>query len=190
MPWSRYVLGYHGCDDRLAKSVVSGEQSLRSSSNDYDWLGHGMYFWEDSIQRAHRWAVEESFKPRSRIKSPAVLGAVIDLKHCLNLVETEYLELVGKAHSRLTELFNNLGDRPPVNSGKDFGARKLDCAVFQALHAFREEDRQHAFDTVRAFFTEGQPIYPTSGIRQLDHIQICVRNPDCIVGYFLPRTAN
>jgi hypothetical protein len=40
---------------------------------------------------------------------------------------------------------------------------------------------------VRAFFVEGQELYATAGLRSLDHIQICVRNPRSIIGYFLPR---
>ncbi|SEK41780.1 hypothetical protein SAMN05421740_101809 [Parapedobacter koreensis] len=42
------------------------------------------------------------------------------------------------------------------------------------------------FDSVRGVFWEGNPLYPTAGFREKDHIQICIRNIDCIKGYFLP----
>jgi len=40
---------------------------------------------------------------------------------------------------------------------------------------------------VRAFFVEGEPLYENAGLRTLDHVQICVRDPRKIIGYFLPR---
>ena len=187
MPWSRYVLGYHGCDAEVARRIAGGEGALLPSTNDYDWLGHGQYFWEDSAERAFLWAQRESRKPHSPIKLAGVLGAVIDLGNCLNLIEVEYLDLVRAAHDRLGLLMQEIGEPMPKNTGREFRARKLDCAVFQALHQFREEEGLPPFDTVRAFFVEGQPLYPSAGIRQLDHIQVCVRRSENIIGYFLPR---
>ena len=187
MPWERYALGYHGCDDALAKAIVAGRVRLRSSQNDYDWLGHGLYFWEDNAKRAFQWAKAQSRDPRRRIRRPGVLGAVIDLGNCLNLIDAEYLKLVRKAHSRLVALFAAAGKPLPQNVGRELGARKLDCAVLESLHSLRKEENRPLFDTVRAFFVEGEPLYPNAGIRQLDHIQVCVRNPKKIIGYFIPR---
>ncbi len=187
MPWSRYVLGFHGCDSDVAKKVAAGLDELKWSRNDYDWLGHGLYFWEDGYERALRWAREQAERPGSKIKTPAVLGAVIDLGNCLDLVQIEYLELVRKTHQRLVELFEEIGQAPPANTGREMRSRNLDCAVFEALHKFRESEQQEAFDSVRAFFIEGEPLYPSAGIRHLDHVQICVRSPSKIIGYFLPR---
>ena len=187
MPWGRYVLGYHGCDSALARSVASGRRDLQSSENDFDWLGHGRYFWEESPRRAIEWATAESRRRNSQIKNPGVLGAVIDLGNCLNLIDADFIELVRKAHSRLLEIAKDAGQTLPRNAGKDFGARRLDCAVFEALHQFRIDEGLPAFETVRAFFIEGKPIYRGAGLRHLDHIQICVREPKQILGYFLPR---
>lgn len=187
MPWSRYVLGFHGCDAEVARKVASGDDELRPSLNEYDWLGHGLYFWEDGYHRALRWASEQARDAKSSIKNPAVLGAVIDLGSCLDLVQVEYLGLLKDAHDRMIDLFQGIGRIPPENSGRDMRSRKLDCAVFEALHEFREFEKQPSFETIRAFFTEGEPLYPGAGIRHLDHIQICVRNPKKVVGYFLPR---
>jgi hypothetical protein len=186
MPWSRYVLGYHGCDEVVARKIAAGADTLAPSKNDYDWLGHGQYFWEDSPSRALHWAEDESKRPGGKIKTPSVLGAVIDLGNCLNLIDAESLALVRSAHARLEKLAQELGLPMAVNGGHDFRARCLDCAVLEALHRWQEEDAFEPFDTVRAFFVEGEPLYPTAGIRQLDHVQICVRNPESIKGYFLP----
>lgn len=68
-----FVLGYHGCDLSVAKRIVLGNETLQHSQNDYDWLGHGIYFWESDPKRAWEWAIN------NRSKNPGVLGAVIDL---------------------------------------------------------------------------------------------------------------
>jgi hypothetical protein len=51
----------------------------------------------------------------------------------------------------------------------------------------REQEAKLPFDTVRAFFVEGEPLYENAGLRALDHVQIRVRDPARIIGYFLPR---
>src|SRR4051812_26132769 len=122
MPWSRYVLGYHGCDEAVARKVVAGSERLTPSKNDYDWLGHGQYFWEDSPTRALRWAEDESKRPGGKIKTPAVLGAVIDLASCLNLIDAEFLELVRSIHHQLEKLAEELHLPMPINGGHDFRA--------------------------------------------------------------------
>lgn len=42
------------------------------------------------------------------------------------------------------------------------------------------------FDTVREVFVEGDELYPIAGFKEKNHIQICVRNLNCIKGYFNP----
>jgi len=39
-----WVLGYHGCDEELGEAVLRAEEVLLPSTNDYDWLGEGIYF--------------------------------------------------------------------------------------------------------------------------------------------------
>jgi hypothetical protein len=51
-----FVLGFHGCDRKTADRVVGTGKHLRLSRNDYDWLGHGVYFWENDPLRARQWA--------------------------------------------------------------------------------------------------------------------------------------
>ncbi len=177
-------LGYHGCDLEVAQKVVSGQEQQLHSSNEYDWLGSGLYFWEDSHARALRWAQRNV---SGKIKTPAVLGAVIDLGNCLNLIDAEHLDLVKAAHQAYLEFCRVSGLKPAQNQGKDLRARYLDKAVFETLHKLRAQEGKPPFDTVRAFFVEGDALYENAGLRSLDHVQICVRDPAKIVGYFLPR---
>jgi hypothetical protein len=64
--------------------------------------------------------------------------------------------------------------------------RDLDCAVIETLHASMESTGENKFDSERGVFWEGDLLYENAGFREKDHIQICVRNVDCIKGYFLP----
>ena len=74
-----------------------------------------------------------------------------------------------------------------VRGSNDYLLRNLDCAVIETLHHFRESRNLPPFDSVRGVFWEGNELYPNAGFREKDHIQICVRNPNCIKGFFLPR---
>lgn len=70
--------------------------------------------------------------------------------------------------------------------GDDLLVRKLDCAVVRWLHRTRVADGAVPFDTARAVFPEGGPLYDNAGFRAKNHIQLCVRNPPCVKGYFRP----
>jgi len=72
------------------------------------------------------------------------------------------------------------------NSGNRL-LRKLDCTVIQVIHEDRKENNEPGFDTVRGVFWEGEKPYPGAGFKERNHIQISVRNPNSIKGYFLPR---
>ena len=85
-PFARIVIGYHGCSEEFARDLLLGVLPVRAwkpSTNDWDWLGHGIYFWEHSPERAFRWAKEEGAR---RGFAPAVVSAVIQLGRCFDLL--------------------------------------------------------------------------------------------------------
>jgi hypothetical protein len=175
-----FILGYHGCDRTLAERVFGGRASLKPSDNDYDWLGDGIYFWEHNAHRAYEFASEVATRSHSSgqsIKTPAVVGAVIDLGLCLNLLDGRYIAMVRQAHADLTDVSKAAGIGLPINAGgMDLLSRKLDCAVVRFLHEGREEGGERPFDTVRAAFIEGGPLYANAGFAAKSHIQVCVRD--------------
>jgi hypothetical protein len=181
------VAGYHGSDVRVATRVIALKDSPHPSQNPWDWLGHGYYFWEDSPARAWRWAEAESKRRGGKTKRPAVLGAMIDLGNCLNLADAGALKQVREAHEGYERFCHSAGIEKAKNRGLDLRARYLDCAVMESLHQLRREEGRPAFDTVRGFFFEGRELYDGAGFRELDHIQICVRSLDQVVGFFWPR---
>jgi hypothetical protein len=152
---------------------------LRPSHNDYDWLGEGIYFWEHNALRAYEYSVELASRPRNQshqIRRPAVLGAVIDLGFCLNLLDSRYLKIVREAYDQLLADSTSAGMAMPENTGgADLLSRRLDCAVLGMLHQMRSENFAPPFDTVRAAFIEGTRLYDNAGFAEKNHIQICVR---------------
>ena len=173
-------------------AVACGKEQLLPSKNDYDWLGHGIYFWENDPNRAYEYACtlrDYPHRGQGNIVQPAVLGAVIDVGQCLNLMETATLQFLQLSYETLKETFQINGDVLPVNTpgkggGNDLLLRYLDCAVIEFAH---EINNKRSFDSIRGLFIEGEDLYPNAGFKTKNHIQICVRNPNCIKGYFLPR---
>jgi hypothetical protein len=186
-----FVLGFHGCDKKVAEQVFAGKSALASSQNDYDWLGHGVYFWENNPQRALDYAELLRRNPKrskSKVSKPAVVGAVIDLMQCLNLLDAQFIQMMKHSYQRLKALHRRTGTDIPVNKtiggSNDLLLRHLDCAVIERIHSLRKDQGLSPFDSARGVFIEGQPIYPGAGINEFSHIQVCVRNPRCIKGYF------
>jgi hypothetical protein len=123
---------------------------------------------------------------------------VIDLRNCLDLSTREDLELLADAYKSFRKVQQTAGLTMPVNRSApgqpnaDRVLRYLDCAVIRHLHSIMEAQPQDSssiepFDSVRGMFTEGARVYPKGGFRQKSHVQIAVRNMECIKGVFLPR---
>jgi len=200
-PWDLYrrqpgfVLGFHGCDRSVGEEVLAGEKSLKSSVNDYDWLGSGIYFWEGNPERAKLFA-EDAVKRNAKttkgiIKTPFVVGAIIDLGFCCNLMDSSALAEVRLAYDYLSEISEVAGIKMPENlGGTGKPARYLDRAVIETLHKLREQQQLQAYDSVRSAFNEGGPLYTDAGFSKKAHIQISVINEACIRGYFRPILRN
>lgn len=191
------VLAFHGCDESIGEGLLCGEMThLDPSRNKYDWLGDGIYFWENDPLRAWEFAengTRKSAGSKGHIKTPFVLGAIIDLGFCLNLMDRRALDEVKFAHDVLQLSYVDSGEDVPINTGRNLGARYLDRAVIEMLHTVRSEldameqdGKFPSYDTVRSAFPEGNLLYPLSGFQAENHIQIAVRNTDCIKGYFRP----
>lgn len=80
---SNLVIGFHGCDKSVVDAVVAGKTELLASTNDYDWLGNGIYFWGNNEERTWQWANDSAKRKSSLVKEPAVIGAIIDFGYFL-----------------------------------------------------------------------------------------------------------
>jgi hypothetical protein len=184
------VIGFHSCDKEVGLKVLNGEDELLPSQNAWDWLGEGVYFWEQNPLRALEYAEASAKRTQFNkvpIKTPFVLGAIIDLGNCLNLVESGSLEILSQAYKGLDQVIKGSGGRIPGNKKDN---RALDCAVIQFIHQSNEQEGKAAYDTVRCAFPEGQEAYEGASITSKLHLQVCVRNTNLIKGFFLPRPLN
>lgn len=190
--YQRIVIGYHGCD-AVVERVVAGEMQLSLSANAYDWLGEGIYFWEHGPQRAYEWAIEQAGLEAAKVRNPSALAARIDLGVCLDLLDTANTRLLGKWFARFRRFVRQKGTQLPQNrdvAGSRRGDKVLryrDCAVIDyTLHSLAQAEGI-TYQTVRGVFLEGKPAFPGSKIALKAHIQVVVKDPACIVGFFEPK---
>lgn len=187
-----FVYGFHGLDREIALDILNKKIDFKPSSNRYDWLGDGIYFWENNYNRAEQYAIEDSKRKHSKIKTPFVLGAVIDLGNCLDLLEQQNLDFLKVAYNEFEKSMIQKGEELPINTSFsdefdfDFKKRELDCAVIRYAHKLAKEEGVE-FDSVRAGFWEGKELYKGAGFKEKNHIQLAILNPKCIKGVFLPR---
>lgn len=181
------IVGFHSCDRSVGLKILSGEDELRPSSNNWDWLGPGIYFWEQNPDRALEYAKEcakGTQKFSGRITTPFVIGAIIELGNCLNLVEPNSISIVKEAYIGLSVANAQIRENLVVNKGPN---RHLDCTVIRYVHDLNKILKELPYDTVRCPFTEGGPIYAGANFTDRLHMEVCVCNPKMIKAYFLPR---
>jgi hypothetical protein len=185
--YHRIVVAYHGCDAALAERVFAGNAKLRASTNSYDWLGEGIYFWEHGPQRAYDWAAEQAQRRGSIVRNPCVLAARINLGVCLDLLDTGYTKLLGRWYASFRRFVRGADREMPRNCAAtetragDKILRFLDCAVVDYAIKMIAETEGTKYQTVRGAFIEGQPAFPGSKIALKSHIQLAIRDPACII---------
>jgi len=184
----RLVLGYHGCDQKVRDQVLQEGARLKPSMNEYDWLGKGIYFWEHGPKRALEWAEQQ--EKRGRIKNPSVIGAVLHLGNCFDLMDSGFTDLLSKSFPQFRKALIGAKKSIPKNRQAhpddcDYLLRELDCAVINWTFD-RMKDQDLHFNSVRGMFQESAEVYPGSAIRRRSHVQIAIRDSNCIIGYFSP----
>lgn len=181
------IIGFHSCDREVGLKILNGQEELIASDNTWDWLGGGVYFWEQNPGRALEYAENSAIGNQYNkisIKTPFVLGAYITLGNCLNLLDSRAIENIEEAYRYLESIYSIAGKEMPKNKG---AKRELDCAVIRAVHQTAKARKREVFDTVRCAFVEGDRIYEGSNFYKQLHIEISVINPKMIKGYFLPK---
>ncbi len=178
-----------------ANASLRSDDHVGVSSNRYDWLGAGAYFWENSPERALTWAEflkKHPPEPSRKISEPFVIGAIIDLGNCLDLTDATSLQIIRSGYDEFQRVNviakADLPTNEPARGGdQDLVKRHLDSAVINFVHLLRRREHLEAFDSVRGVFTEGGALYPGAKIMAKTHVHFCVRDPKArIGGYFRP----
>jgi hypothetical protein len=164
------IAGYHGCGRTTAELLLQGTPFV-ASENTYDWLGRGVYFWEEAATRAREWARTRFQEDTAVIKADIVLG------HCLNLFDTEHFAGLQAAYLKAVNELQRLNLPIPENKNKRHELDRLVVDFYCRDYAFVGGQ---PFQTVRGCFPEGQPVYEGSRIRRETHIQVAVRDQSCI----------
>ncbi len=176
--------GYHVTTQENADGIV--ERGFRSSDNWYDWLGKGIYFFQDTKEYARYWAMNE--RKEGLIANPAVIGADIDYERFLDLLEYRHLR-------KLKDFCDELEKTTNIDYGKAKAAQRqhdatwkprahpLDCFVINEA-AIAAEEAGEPIRAVRSVFFEGDPLYSNSHLFDRQHIQIAVRDPNLIRKYW------
>lgn len=168
--YHRTIVGFHGTTAAIADDLVAGTP-FRASANADDWLGTGIYFWEYAPKQAWWWA-----RHYKRLDAPAVVGAMIRLGNCFDLLDPENVRLLRGFHDDTIQERIEAGREVPQNGNQH---KNLDCLIFNALYLASESGRE-PIDSCRAVYVPTQSskrIWKRSWIYEEAHIQICVRNP-------------
>ncbi len=179
--YHRTIVGFHGTNIATAADLVNGKP-FGPSTNDDDWLGHGIYFWEYAPQRAWWWA------RRRHSTRAAVVGAMVRLGWCLDLLDPGNIPVLKEAHRGLGADLRKAKQQLPRNANTH---KYLDCAVFQYL--FSELERGgYNYETCRAVFVPMEQgkiprLWKRSGVFQGGHIQVVVRRPANILAVWSVR---
>lgn len=170
------VYGYHGTTDAVATAIL--RQGFVPGPSRGDWLGRASYFFEDG-ERAALWARQLA---RRTGTSPVLIRAILDLSDCLDLTTLRGRKLL-QDHAALVEQI--MSPEEFANLKQTWGVRELDALMIDGVAATAvKPNGQPLFSTVRGCFTEGAPAFRvgdlTSGINELDHIQIAVLHSHAI----------
>lgn len=183
------VYGFHGCKISTKNKILNGTTTFNASTNAYDWLGFGVYFWENDLQRAFDWAA------KLHGREAAVIGAKINLGNCFDISNSYAKDILRLSFNELLQEWRTMYLPIPTNKthprGKgnpeDLILRYLDKIVIEnAMELLSKQQPDIIYDSVRAPFQEGFPVYPGSAFREHDHIHLCVRNPDLLTELFDP----
>lgn len=182
--YHRTVVGYHGTLRETAIEIVKGERNFKFSTNDYDWLGSGIYFWEHAPKQALSWAQQ---RYRKRRRPVAVLGAMIRLGHCFDLMDPENAKLLKSFNSKMIKDFEETNTTVPKNC---LSKKYLDCLTLNAFYKATDtsDELPGKIDTCRAAYVPTQSkdrLWPSSWLYHDTHVQICVRNTACILGVWM-----
>jgi hypothetical protein len=158
---------YHGTSVELAEQIVD-TQSFPPNPLPGRWLGHGTYFFDDHV-RALEWAI--FLHPGHA----AVVRTQIRPRNMLDLTHVSGARSLRRGFQQLAARYAKESRALPENNDTD---HLLDCEVIEGVCAALPRP----YDSVKAFFPEGEPIYPGSALTMKSQAQIVVRNSRIIVG--------
>lgn len=176
MEGAQPVTAFHGTSDTAAERIR--REGFVMSTNRYDWLGDGTYFFQDVAEFPHSalnlaWAWARKEYPGR----PAVIKATIDLVDCMDLLDHGWAARLRGVHNELTTRARRIGRELPKQAGGNRGLDRLLVNYVAGVLA----DAGRPVRSVRACFGEDErAAFPGSSLFELTHIQIAVRDAGVI----------
>jgi hypothetical protein len=172
-----WVYGYHGTSRSRAERILA--EGFKPSANGYDWLGTGVYFWQDAPNHAFLWARQ------NHPTEPAVIQSRLRIDDsCLDLLDTldiDNPDFWMCMYNTFTAVRWDSGQAVPTQNPDVSGKRYLDCEFFDYVRAAVGQDSSSdSVGAIRSAFIEGKRIFPNSAIYDRTHVQIAIINTNLI----------
>jgi hypothetical protein len=196
----RTVRGFHGTTGSSARQLIQTGTLPKLSDRPGNWLGKGFYFFEENLEMATLWTLEQ-VGVRARLgsfDSASVLVATLDLTDCLDFCTPKWhgpLKATAEKLKRSGRLPKQFGPEFEAANGtvskiEDYalapmpGVDPLDhFADSAAIDALIEDlvTSGHPVSSVRAAFTAGPQAFSNSHLFRDTHIQITVLDPERVI---------
>lgn len=186
--YNRTVVGYHGTSRAAALRIVQGLADIEPTTSGEAWQGRGVYYWEHGPQQAWRWARDRATRHGKSADDVAVVASMIRLGNCFDLLDPNNGRILKNMHDRLMARLHATGEPIPRNTR---GRKFLDNAVLEYAYVMLEREDGQTIDTCRAVYVPSKldRLWKSSWLCHDTHIQLCVRNPRCILGTWLVKPA-
>ena len=163
------VIGFHGTTQPLADQILARTYPLLRRRTT-DWLGDGLYFWQDAPYRALWWAERRATRTG---QPPAVIRAVVDLDGAIDLLDRSPL-----VEALLSLAFRIARQRAPTALRNARDNHALDCAVINTSVEYRLNLFGVAHRVVRGVFVNDRPhpYFAGSALLKEAHVQFAVRD--------------
>ena len=110
---------------------------------------------------------------------------------CFDLLDTKFTNLLKTAYPAFVARLKILSVETPKNEkARPDGTKlfhNLDRAVIEYTIGLLNDGENRKIQSVRGAFWEGNEVFDGSAIMEQSHIQIAVRDENCVLGYFKPK---
>ncbi|WPX08550.1 hypothetical protein [Anaerocellum danielii] len=151
--------GYHGTTRESAIKILASKKFLISRGKK-QWLGEGVYFFENDLKQAYNWCTKAR-----KYRDWVIIKSRIEADTLLDLCDLETFELFEALVYKIKNRIDNKGNNK---------------FRWRELHVIDLMYRLCPFDVVRAAYIvpsskpiSGTNIYPIQ-------VQVCVKNIECI----------
>jgi hypothetical protein len=151
------IKAYHAGDVEGIESLISRGSGIPFSASPGNWLGDGVYFWENDPLRAEHWQMQRN--------KGAILECEIDTRYLFNLLrreeDTDLFYAEAKDSLKKLKAVNN-------RTAQSF---ELDRNLFNKI---RDKFMGQGMCGIRMAFHLGESITLDGNIFENQHIQICL----------------